>query len=88
VGLEGLWGAGYLFERRSDSLCQMKVVRHHVSMLRPQGPPDPGLLLEWRQARDGSWEGLVISLSQSSAHGPHDVVTIRWVPADRLSPIR
>lgn len=47
------------------------------------GAPRPGLLLEWRRAADGRWEGRVVYTAELR---PGDWATVEeWLAADLLS---
>lgn len=45
--------------------------------------PHPGLLVEWRQLTDGSWEGYVI-FTQSFPQGRGWDVRQQWMPASKI----
>jgi hypothetical protein len=48
-------------------------------------PPAPGLLLGWRRAEDGRWEGHVVYLAQLR---PGRWVTVQeWLAADLLAEV-
>lgn len=68
----------------------VKVVRHHVwvdhSVSRGHSA-SPGLLLAWRQATTGEFEGYVVMLDRAYKGDEFDRVTLLWLPAHCLSPV-
>lgn len=57
----------------------------HVWVRRPHVPtPWPGLVLDWRQDKAGSWEALVTYIERMSVQ--RQVIT-EWIPAEQLIPV-
>ena len=77
-------------EHRFDYASTVKVARHHVWVSPGKGSqmqPMPGLLLVWRKNPVGEYEGFVAVLT-GTFHEPGERLTLQWVPASRLTPVR
>jgi hypothetical protein len=58
----------------------------HVWVRKPHDPtPCPGLVLSWRQDKDGGWEALVTYLERKIVDKEQAIT--EWIPASQLIPV-
>ncbi len=48
----------------------------------------PGLLLEWRQREDGSWEGWCVYVALGHPEGSGPQQWQGWIPSERIERVR
>jgi hypothetical protein len=65
------------------------ILAKHVWLVDAPGQPGrwPGLLVEWRQAPDGTWEARVVHAVPEADRSGIRVIE-RWLPATALEPVQ